>query len=64
MHRNISFNVTEVVEFLDEQYKELKDPAFLFASGFLNCNYGDMEFGQKDFNHFLKKANTNTSSFN
>ena len=59
-HRNISFNVTEVVEFLDEQYKELKDPAYLFASGFLNCNYGDMESGKKDFNYFLKKANTNT----
>ena len=55
-YRNVTFNVPEVVEFLDEQYNALKDPAFLFASGFLNCHYGDMQSGKNDFKDFLAKA--------
>lgn len=55
-YRNVTFNVTEVVEFLDEQYKVLNDPALVFASGFLNCYYGDIQSGKKDLNYFLDKA--------
>jgi tetratricopeptide (TPR) repeat protein len=57
-YRKVSFNIPEVVEFLEEQYEALKEPAILFAFGFLNCEYGDIEVGKDDLKRFLIYADS------
>jgi len=54
--KRLNFNIQEVIEFLDDQYLITKEPALLFASGFLSCNFGDIRSGKNDLRSFLKKA--------
>jgi hypothetical protein len=33
-----------------------KDPALIFASGFLSCYFGDIKIGKSDIQRFIKMA--------
>ncbi len=54
----IAFNPLDVIDFLSQRYKETKNPAFLFGSGFMSYYYGDKRIVKKDLSDFLKKADS------
>lgn len=56
----VGFKPLEVVEFLYENYKKIKDPALLFASGLISYYFGDKKLAQKDLKKFLKMSNEET----
>ncbi len=55
--KNINFNPFEVVEFLDNEYKNTKEPALLYGSGILSYYWGDKKIGKDDLRLFVKKSN-------
>lgn len=53
----IDFEPFEVIEFLDNEYKNSKEPALLYASGILFYYWGEKELGKDDLRLFIKKSN-------
>ena len=56
---NINFNFQEAIEFLDIEYKQLKDPALLYGSGIISEYFGDKKIAKDDLKKFIKKADEN-----
>lgn len=51
------FNSLEIIEFLNSEYKKTKEPALIFASGFISHFInGDDDLAREDFIEFMKNA--------
>ncbi len=52
---DVSFKITEIIEFLDNEYENTKEPALLYGSGILSYYWGDKKIGKDDLRLFVKK---------
>jgi len=52
----IEFNPHEVVDFLDSEYKLLKEPALLYGSGLISYKWGDLVIAKEDLGLFMEKT--------
>lgn len=56
----LNFNIIYTIEFLNGIYDATKEPALLYARGFLSYFYADKKIGRHDLKDFLKKGNDHT----
>ncbi len=54
----INFSHMEVIDFFEQEFAKLRDPALLYGSAILNYIFGDKETAKEDFVRFLKLADT------
>lgn len=55
-HKELTFEPLNVIDFLNNEFENVKDPAYLYGSAIINFIYKDRVLGIKDFKKFLRIA--------